>query len=221
VARHDLEAAETALRFAAGTENSEAGDCVPVHSPVTGRVLKVMHEWEGPVTTGEALMEVGDPQRLEVAVDVLSADAVKIRPGMQVRFERWGGDEPLQGVVRTVEPMGFTKVSALGVEEQRVWIIVDFTSPAALWQRLGDGYRVDAHFVLWHGDDVLQVPASSLFRYENGWALFVARNGRAQRRRVEVGQRNALAAQILDGVKEGEWVIDHPGDEVDDGVRVE
>lgn len=221
VARYELEAAETALRYAAGTAEPGADDCVPVKSPIAGRVLKVMHEWEGPVTTGESLLEVGDPTRLEVAVDVLSADAVKISPGMAVRFERWGGDGALDGVVRTVEPMGFTKVSALGVEEQRVWVIADFTSPAGQWARLGDGYRVDAHFVLWQGEDVLQVPASSLFRYRDGWALFVLEGGRAHRRTVQVGHRNALAAQILDGVGEGTWVIDHPSDQVDDGVRAE
>ncbi len=220
VARYELEAVETALRYAAGAATPEAGDRVPVRSPIDGRVLKVAHEWEGPVVTGETLLEVGDPKRLEVAVDVLSADAVKISPGMPVRFERWGGAEPLEGVVRTVEPMGFTKVSALGVEEQRVWIIADFTSPPELWQRLGDGYRVDAHFVLWYGDDVLQVPASSLFRHKDGWAVFVVENGRAQRREVSVGQRNALYAQILDGVAEGGKVIDHPSDSVEDGVRV-
>lgn len=220
VSRYELEAAQTALRYAAGTAKVSPEDYVAVRSPIDGRVLKVLHEWEGPVNTGDTLLEVGDPTRLEVAVDVLSADAVKINPGMPVRFERWGGSEPLEGVVRTVEPMGFTKISALGVEEQRVWIIADFTSPPALWQRLGDGYRVDAHFVLWHGDDVLQVPASSLFRYEDGWALFVDDDGRARRRAVTVGERSALAAQILEGVTPGTHVIDHPSDKVDDGVRV-
>jgi HlyD family secretion protein len=146
---------------------------------------------------------------------------VKIKPGMQVLFERWGGDLPLQGVVRIVEPVGFTKFSALGVEEQRVLVISDFTSPPEEWQRLGDGYRVEAKFVLWHEENVLQVPASSLFRYGNGWAVFVVDDQRAQRREVKVGQRNGLAAQISMGLEEGDTVINHPSDEVEDGVRVE
>lgn len=139
---------------------------------------------------------------------------------MQVLFDRWGGDQPLEGVVRTVEPVGFTKVSALGVEEQRVLIISDFTSPPDQWRRLGDGYRVEARFILWQEDNVLQVPNSSLFRYKDGWALFVIEHGRAVRREVTVGQRNGLEAQITDGVKENEWLINHPGDTVEDGIRV-
>jgi HlyD family secretion protein len=219
VARYELEAARTLLEYTAGALN-EPAERVPVRSPITGRILKVEHECEGPVRTGDPLLEVGDPTKLEVEVDVLSIDAVKIKPGTRVLFERWGGDQPLNGIVRVVEPAGFTKISALGVEEQRVLIISDFTSPPEQWQRLGDGYRVEARFVLWHGDDVLQVPAGSLFRHEDGWALFVIENRRAIRRSVKVGQRNGLAAQILDGLKEGENVIDHPSDEVEDHRRV-
>ena len=128
-----------------------------------GRILKVPHECEGPVRTGEPLLEVGDSSVLEIEVDVLSPDAVKIKQGMKVLFDRWGGEKPLEGIVRIVEPVGFTKVSALGVEEQRVLIISDFTSPAEQWQRLGDGYRVEARFILWDEENVLQVPTSSLF----------------------------------------------------------
>jgi HlyD family secretion protein len=220
VARYELDAAQTALKYSAGTIMDEPAERVPVRSPITGRILKIARECEGPVRTGEALLEVGDPALLEVEVDVLSADAVKIKPGMPVLFDRWGGERPLDGRVRTIEPVGFTKISALGVEEQRVLIIADFTSPPEAWQRLGDGYRVEAHFVLWHDDNVLQVPAGSLFRYNNGWAVFVAEDGRARRRPVEVGQRNGLIAQILAGVKEGETVINHPSDEVEDGKAV-
>ena len=225
VASYELEAARTALaHFTDSTgdtaADTEAAERVLIRSPIDGRVLKVMHEWEGPVRTGDPLLEVGDPSALEVAVDVLSADAVKIAPGMKVLFERWGGKAPLEGVVRVVEPVGFTKISALGVEEQRVWVISDFTSPPARWQRLGDGYRVEARFVLWHDDDVLQVPASSLFRYKDGWALFVIENNRARRRQVTIGRRNGLRAQILDGVSAGERIVNHPSDEVEDGRRV-
>jgi HlyD family secretion protein len=219
VARYELKAAQSVLEYTR-TDMTDTLQQVAVRSPITGRILKVTHECEGPVRTGDPLFEVGDPSALEVEVDVLSADAVKIKPGMQVLFERWGGEQPLQGIVRTVEPVAFTKVSALGVEEQRVLIICDFTSAQQQWQRLGDGYRVDAQFVLWQSDNVLQVPASSLFRYQDGWAIFVIENGTAQRRVIKVGQRNGLTAQILEGVKEGESVINHPSDEVDNNVKV-
>jgi HlyD family secretion protein len=223
VARYELQAAKTVLEYTAKDRLAAKGDPaerIPVTSPIDGRVLKVTRECEGPVRTGDMLIEVGDPKVLEIEVDVLSADAVKIKPGMKVLFERWGGEAPLEGIVRLIEPVGFMKISALGVEEQRVLVISDFTSPAEEWQRVGDGYRVEAKFILWHEDDVLQVPASSLFRYKDGWAVFVVENSRAVRRVVEVGQRNGLVAQILDGVSEGEGVVNHPSDDVEDGVRV-
>jgi HlyD family secretion protein len=219
VASYELQAARSVLEYGAAGE-SEPVVRVPVKSPIKGKILKVLRECEGPVRTGEPLLELGDPAALEVEVDVLSADAVKIKPGMKVLFERWGGDRPLKGVVRVVEPVGFTKFSALGVEEQRVMIISDFTSPIEQWQRLGDGYRLEAKFVLWHEDDVLQVPASSLFRYGEGWALFTVNEQRAQLREVEVGQRNGLVAQISTGVQEGDMIISHPSEEIEDGVRV-
>jgi HlyD family secretion protein len=216
-ARHELEAARTALRFAAAGGTSAP---VVVSSPVAGKVLKIPRKSEGPVPAGQALLEIGAPSDLEVEVDVLSADAVRIRPGTRVVFERWGGETPLEGVVRVVEPAGFTKVSALGVEEQRVWVIVDFTSPREHWQRLGDGYRVEASFILWEGNDVLQIPASSLFRDGKGWAAFVVQEGKAVKRRVEIGQRSGLAAQVLSGIGEGEQVVVHPDDRLREGVRV-
>ncbi|MDB4409818.1 HlyD family efflux transporter periplasmic adaptor subunit [Gammaproteobacteria bacterium] len=219
VAKHELQAAESVLNYTAGN-SSDPSESVPVRSPVKGRILKVVHECEGPVLTGDPLLEVGEPSALEVEVDVLSADAVKIKPGMQVLFDRWGGEQPLEGKVRNIEPVGFTKVSALGVEEQRVLVISDFTSPAEQWQRLGDGYRIEARFILWHEDNVLQVPASSLFRYKDGWAVFVVAGKRALRREVKVGQRNGLHAQILTGLESGETVINHPGDDIENGIRV-
>jgi len=220
VARYELDAARTTLQYSAATNTGLPAERVPIRSPITGKILKVARECEGPVRTGEPLLEVGDPSALEVEVDVLSADAVKIKPGMKVLFDRWGGEQPLEGIVRIIEPVGFTKVSALGVEEQRVLIISDFTSPAEQWQRLGDGYRVEARFIQWHHDDVLQVPASSLFRYNEGWAVFVIENRHAKRRKVKVGQRNGLISQILEGMKESEVIINHPSDEVEDGKRV-
>lgn len=216
-ARHELDAARTALGFAAA---GGTGAPVAVRAPVAGQVLKIPRKSEGAVEAGQPLVEVGDPRALEVEVDVLSADAVRIRPGTRVRFERWGGDGALEGKVRVVEPAGFTKVSALGVEEQRVWVIADLTSPPETWQRLGDGYRVEASFVLWEGDDVLQVPASALFRDGDGWAVFAVEQGHAVRRRVAAGQRTGLVAQVLDGLKEGERVVVHPDDRLRDGVAV-
>jgi len=216
-ARHELEAARTALGYAAA---GGSGDPVLVRSPVAGQVLKIPRKSEGVVTTGQALLEIGDPRSLEVEVDVLSADAVRIRPGMRVMFERWGGAEALAGVVRLIEPTGFTKVSALGVEEQRVWVIVAFTSPPSQWQRLGDGYRVEASFIVWEADDVLQIPASALFRDGSAWAAFIAEQGKAVKRRIEVGQRNGLSAQVLSGIREGEQVIAHPDDRLRDGASV-
>jgi HlyD family secretion protein len=139
---------------------------------------------------------------------------------MRVLFERWGG-APLEGRLRLVEPVGFTKISALGVEEQRVLVIADFTSPSSQWQQLGDGYRVDTRFILWEGDKVLQIPASALFRHNNGWAVFVIDDEEAHLRSVEPGQRSGLVAQILNGLQEGEMVITHPDEKIEDGVAVE
>lgn len=220
VASYDLEAARTTLQYSAATAGDAPAERVPVRAPVDGRILKVHHECEGPVRTGEPLFEVGDPSALEVEVDVLSADAVKIQPGMAVLFDRWGGELPLQGRVRNIEPIGFTKISALGVEEQRVLVISDLTSPTEQWQRLGDGYRVEAQFVLWQEAEVLQVPASALFRFGEGWAVFVIEDDSARRREVSVGQRNGLTAQIIAGLAPGETVINHPSDAVEDGRSV-
>jgi HlyD family secretion protein len=216
-ARHELEAARTLLQYAGSPGNA---GLVTVRAPIAGKVLKVVHKSEGAVTTGQPLVEIGDPGALEVEVDLLSADAVRVRSGTSVVFERWGGPGALEGVVRTVEPSGFTKVSALGVEEQRVWVIVTFTSPATQWQRLGDGYRVEASFILWEGTDILQIPASAVFRDGEGWAVFAVEQGRAVKRTVQLGQRTGLSAQITAGLQAGDRVISHPDDRVRDGVRV-
>ncbi|MDP3670459.1 MAG: HlyD family efflux transporter periplasmic adaptor subunit [Telluria sp.] len=217
IARHELEAARTALQYAAGAVR---GAPIAVTAPVAGQIFKIPRKSEGPVALGQPLLEIGDPHALEVEVDLLSADAVRIRPGTRVLFERWGGDTPLRGVVRLIEPAGFTKVSALGVEEQRVWVIVAFASPADQWQRLGDAYRVEANFIVWEADDVLQIPASALFRDGSGWAAFVVEQDKAARRRVRIGQSNGLATQVLDGIDAGQKVIVHPDERVRDGVRV-
>jgi HlyD family secretion protein len=193
---------------------------IPVFSPVAGRVVRVARQSEGPVAPGEPILEIGNTRALEVEVELLSADAVKMAPGTRVRLTRWGGEGSLEARVRLVEPTGFTKLSALGVEEQRVRVIADITSPAEVWQRLGEGYRVEAAFVLWQGEKVLQIPASALFRDGEKWAVFVVEGSLARKRVVEVGHRNGLAAEVLSGVKEGERVVPHPDDKIADGAQV-
>ncbi len=220
VARHELEAARTALSYTGADSQANPEGNVPVSSPIDGRLLAIHQECEGVVAAGQSLLVVGDTRSLEIETEVLSADAVKIKPGMRVEFHRWGGEKPLLGRVRTVEPVGFTKVSALGVEEQRVLVISDITSDSTEWQSLGDGYRVEAEFILWEADDVLQIPASALFRFNDGWALFVIENEKAVLRMVKVGKRNGLSAQILEKLMEGEKVITHPDNNIDDGVSV-
>lgn len=221
VARHELEAAKTALRHSAAQQAQKPAETVAVRAPVGGRILKIVHESEGVVDAGEPLLEIANPRGLEVEVELLSADAVKVGPGTRVLFERWGGEHPLQGLVRIVEPVGFTKISALGVEEQRVLVIADITSPPEQWARLGDGYRVEARFILWEGEDVLQIPSSTLFRHGEGWAVFAVVEGMAGRQPVELGHRNGLITEVLSGLNEGDTLITHPDDAIDDGIEVQ
>jgi HlyD family secretion protein len=220
VARFELDAARTALKYSGNSGGRGADGPMAIKAPVEGRVLKILQESEGVVNSGDPLVEIGDPTALEVEVEVLSADAVRIKPGTRVLFERWGGTVPLEGVVRVVEPAGFTKVSALGVEEQRVLVITDITSAPEVWAGLGDGYRVEASFILWEADSVLQVPSSVLFRYGDSFAAFAVEGSKAVRRSVEVGHRSGLSAEVLSGVTEGEVLITHPDDSIDDGVSV-
>jgi HlyD family secretion protein len=220
VAEAEVRASRASLLEPSTTELRPKGDQVRVSSPVGGRVLQVVRKSEGPVQAGEPLVELGNARSLEVAVDVLSADAVKLQPGTRLLLERWGGEHPLEGVVRTVEPTAFTKVSALGVEEQRVRVIADITSPEAEWGRLGDGYRVEAKFILWEEQNVLQAPASALFRSNGGWAVFVREGDSARRREVKIGQRNGLSAQVLDGLTEGAEIVRYPDDTVEEGTLI-
>ncbi len=219
-AQADLEKAQSVLRYSAAEHEPGSGKTVVVRAPVSGRVLKLHRESEGVVNSGDAIVDIGNPRLLEVKAEVLSADAVKIRKGTPVVFERWGGDKPLSGRVRVVEPAGFTKISSLGVEEQRVLVIVDFTSPVEVWEGLGDAYRLDTSFIIWEGKDVLQAPASALFRKGEDWSLFAIENKRARLRTVEVGHRNGLSAEVLSGLKEGEMIVAHPDDQIKDGAKV-
>jgi len=219
VARHELEAARTALKYTA-SDTGDAGDEVGIASPVDGRVFRVFRESEGIVSAADPLVEIGDPSAIEVEVDLLSADAVRVGPGTKVVFERWGGGTPLTGRVRVVEPSGFTKISALGVEEQRVFVISDITSPPKEHEGLGDGYRVDASFIVWESADVLRVPESALFRKEDGWAVFTVEEDRAALRSIKLGHRNGIHAEVLSGLSVDEEVIVHPGRDVEDGVSI-
>ncbi|MBU2623289.1 MAG: HlyD family efflux transporter periplasmic adaptor subunit [Proteobacteria bacterium] len=219
-ARFELERARTTLRNFSTGKRAGTNGIVYVSSPVDGSIFKIHRESEGAVGAGEPLMDIGNKKNLEVLAEVLSSDAVKIKKGTAVLFKRWGGDEPLAGTVRIVEPAGFTKVSSLGVEEQRVLVIADITSPPDTWSVLGDGYRLEAHFVVWEGKDVLQVPGSALFRSGKEWAVFVYDKGKARLRKVEVGQRNGLTAEIISGIKANDKVIAHPSDSISDGTRI-
>jgi len=229
IAKFELAQAEAALqRFEpADTEGPTGAEPAAgnafhfeIRSPISGRVLRVLQESASVIPAGTPLLELGDPSNLELEVDVLSTDAVKIEPGDKINLEHWGGKEPLTGVVRIIEPSAFTKISALGVEEQRVFVIGDLTVSDAQRARLGDAFRFEARIVVWEEANVLQCPTSALFRLENQWAVFVVEADRAKLRMVKLGERNADAAQVLEGLQEGERVITYPSDRVQEGVGI-
>jgi HlyD family secretion protein len=217
-AQHQLEAARAALALGSRARSSDSA--LELTSPVDGVVLRRHFESSRPVLPGEALLEIGDPGAMEVEVDVLSADAVRLREGMSVELHRWGEEAPLLGRLRRIEPAGFTKVSALGVEEQRVWVIVDITSERARWERLGDAYRVNARFLLDQRQAVTRVPASALFRDDDGWSAFRVEGGRARLAAVKPGLAGGAWVEIIEGLAPGDTVIVHPGRDLADGDRV-
>jgi HlyD family secretion protein len=220
--RYELKRAELQLVPPGEETRRQFGPCacVTVKSPVSGDVLRIFRKSAGVVAAAEQLVEIGDPRKLEIVVDLLSADAVKVRPGQRVIIDSWGGTEPLTGRVTRIEPFGKTKVSALGIEEQRVNVVIDFVDPPARWEKLGHGYRIEARIVLWEADNVLKLPASALYRVGDRWAVFVIENGRAHRRFVSIGRRNGLEAEITGGLNEGDKVIAYPSDRISDSVRV-
>ena len=206
----------------AGTETTEA-NVIPICAPADGRVLRVMRESEGPLSAGTPLMEVGDVENgLEVVIELLSSEAVRVTSGDRVVLSGWGGDRPLNGIVEKIEPFAFTKVSALGVEEQRVNVVVRFTDLQESLGRLGHGFRVEARIVVWEDRDALTVPSSALFRSDGDgkWAVFVVEDGIARLRTIEAGRDNGIEAQILDGLRPGEQVILYPASDLTDGARV-
>lgn len=229
-AAKELTAAESSLRQAEaelkefpvgdGASTNTVWAPVEVTSPIGGRVLRVFEESTRVVAAGTALLEIGDPANLEAIIEVLSRDGAAISPGAKVELDQWGGGPPLEGRVRLVEPAAFLKISALGVEEQRVNVVVDFVTPYEQRRNLGDNFRVEARIVVWESDNTLKVPAGALFRRGQNWAAFVLTDGRAEFRRVQVGRSSGIEMQILDGLKDGEEVILYPGDRVKAGQRV-
>ena len=216
-ARHELAQARAALAL---YQSGEAGAKWEVTSPVKGTVLKVVQESEGAVALGAALIELADPKGLEAVVDVLSQEAVGIRPGMPARIELGQGVAPLAARVRLVEPAAFTKISALGVEEQRVNVVLDFAAPLDRLQTIGDGFRVDAHVVVFRQENALKAPVGALFRDGAGWAVFAVDGERARKRAVKVPRRNGTEAMLEDGLQPGERVVVYPSDALKDGARV-
>ena len=217
-AEYELEAAQASLLQASG--GGTGGHTITLRSPIDGVVLRRLRESESIVQAGEPLMEVADPSQLEIVSDYLSTDAVRIKPGHLVLIEQWGGDHTLGGRVRRVEPYGFTKISALGVEEQRVNVVIDFEDVREAWEALGDGYRVEVRVVVWSEDDVVKVPTSSLFRDGEAWAVYMVAANSAALTHVEIGQRNGLEARIVSGLSAGDQVIAYPSDAIADGVAV-
>lgn len=219
----EVKTAEAALIVPAGggrSRSERSSCCLAIRAPINGHILRVLHESEGVVASGQPLVEVGDAADIEIVVDLLSTDAVKVATGDAVKITRWGGDGALNGRVRRVEPFGITKVSSLGIEEQRVNVIIDITDPREKWARLGHGYQIDASIIRWHSESALQVPVGALFRSGSAWSVFQVVDGRARLTPLEIGHVNDESGEILKGLSAGDTVISHPGESVQDGVRV-
>ncbi|MCB1094734.1 MAG: HlyD family efflux transporter periplasmic adaptor subunit [Verrucomicrobiae bacterium] len=223
IAQFELEQANAALlRFDAVPEEAAPGDAwgFSIRAPIDGVILRVEDESERTVQAGVALLELGDPQQLEMRIDVLSQDAVAIKPGQAVLVQHWGGANPLEGRVRRVEPSAYTKVSALGVDEQRVDVLADFVALPGEGETLADGYRIEARIVVWEKADALQVPAGALFRQGDDWAVYKFESDRARLTLLKIGRNNGEVAEVLDGLQEGDRVILHPGDRISDNTLI-
>ncbi len=201
--------------------NPHPRDSVPIEAPISGCVLRVLQESETIINAGAPILEIGNPSEdLEILTELLSTDAVKISPGDRVIIEKWGGDEPLDGFVEKVEPWGFTKFSALGVEEQRVNAIIKFSGNADAHQKLGHGFRVEVKIIIWENDDALKVPSSAIFRDGDGWAAFKVMNGRARLSAIEIGRNNGLDVEIVDGLSQNDQIVLYPGNQISEGARI-
>lgn len=218
VANEEVRVARAALE---GGGEAGQNNHIDVLAPASGRVLRVHQESAGLVQAGAPLLEVGDPTVLEGVVDLLTTDAVHVQPGTPVLIKGWGGERALNGRVRKVEPSAFTRPSALGVDEQRVNVIVSFTEPPQEWAVLGDGYHIEGRLILWQGERVLKVPLGAVFRYGDGWAAFRVVEERAELTAIEVGHRGETEIEVTGGLGVGDSVVVHPGDRVKDGVGVE
>lgn len=217
----EIKTAEAALIGPASAESKAGADCcVQLRAPVDGQILRVLQENESFVQSGQPIAEVGDPADLEIVVDLVSSEAVKVAPGDRVVISHWGGDAPLEARVRRVEPFGQQKVSALGIEERRVNVLIDLASPREQWRRLGHGYQVEAAIVRWQGDNVLKLPVGAMFRRQDKWATYRIVNGRATLTDIAVGHINEETAEVTGGLSAGDDVIVHPGERVTDGVSV-
>ena len=220
IARVEAELEAAQARLSRPGEDGTNGGLVEIHAPVTGRLLRVLQESESIVAPGTPVLEMGDPADLEIVVEFLSTDAVQIHEGDAAEITAWGGGQPLRGRVRRIEPYGFIKVSALGVEEQRVNVIIDLLDEAATWSALGHGYRVEAAVTIWRQQDTLQLPVAALFRSEGQWAVYRVEEGRAALTPVEIGRENGRMAQILSGLEAGDRIVMYPGPQIRDGVAV-
>ena len=215
-AEYELQLAQARLQAPAS-----GGRTVDVIAPVDGVVLRRLRESESVVPPGEPLLEIGDPTQIEIVADLLSTDAVRVPEGAAAIIEEWGGPQPLKGRVRRVEPSGFMKVSALGVEEQRVNVVIDVVDAPEMAKRLGDGFRVEIRVVIWEQADVVKVPVGTLFRRGEQWAVFVIENGMARQQAVQLGERNDVEAQITNGLSPGQTLVLHPPDTLTEGTKVE
>jgi HlyD family secretion protein len=216
---HELTQARAAL-LQVQSPSSEKSESLKILAPVNGFILSVTEESARIVTPGTQIMEVGDTNDLEAEIELLSSDAVGVQVGADVSIEQWGGAKPLRGKVSLVEPGGYTKISALGVEEQRVKVRVDFLDPLPPGTTFGDRYRVEARIVTWHGENVLQVPTGALFRRGGDWMAFAYAHGKARLTKVEIAHNNGIAAEVVSGLSHDQTVVLHPPDAVADGSSV-
>ncbi len=219
VARREFETARFALKAAQTKPNTK--NSIVLRAPISGQIMRVFGESGGPVSIGAPIMEMADISNLEVVVDILSSEAPRVKENAKVILKRWGGDQDLNGLVRQIEPGAFTKVSALGVEEQRVNVIIDITSKPELWkEKLGSGYRADTQILTHEASNAITAPLSSLFRETDGWAVFVVENGKAHKRRISFAHKNNQVALIDSGLKDGDVVIEYPSENIKEGTRV-
>lgn len=217
----ELERAKAVLMSPAASQLSRGScECVNILSPIDGRILKVLNKSEGVVAAGTELVQIGDPQNLEIVVELLSFDAVKTKPGQDVLITNWGGDNPLVGKVTLVEPIGFKKISALGIEEQRVNVIVSIQSDFSEWERLGHAYQLDVDILLSESKDVLTVPITALFRDQQKWAIYAVVEGKVEKRHLSLGNMNHFFAEVISGLEENQAYVLHPNDQIANGVRV-